>query len=228
MLGYRMKLIFANRNYSSWSLRPWLVLRHFDIAFDEEQVLLSGEGWRETLRRKSPTGKVPVLVDGDLAIPESLAIIEYLNDKYPAKGIWPSNRLERARARAAATEMHGGFQALRQAAPMNLRASHPGKVDIDAVAGELRRLEQIWGELTDRSGGPYLFGNFGGADAMFAPMATRIRTYDLPVSDAAAEYVEAIYALPAFQEWLSLAIKEPWTVDDDEIDIIQARAAAAR
>jgi glutathione S-transferase len=228
MLGYRMKLIFANRNYSSWSLRPWLVLRHFDIAFDEEQVLLSGDGWRETLRKKSPTGKVPVLVDGDLAIAESLAIIEYLNDKYPAKGIWPSNRLERARARAAATEMHGGFQALRQAAPMNLRASHPGKIDIDTVAGELRRLEQIWGDLTDRSGGPYLFGSFGGADAMFAPMATRIRTYDLPVSDAAAEYVEAIYALPAFQEWLSLAIKEPWTVEDDEIDIIQARAAAAR
>ena len=226
MLGYRMKLIFANRNYSSWSLRPWLVLRHFDIAFDEEQVLLSGEGWRETLRKKSPTGKVPVLVDGDLAIPESLAIIEYLNDKYPAKGIWPSNRLERARARAAATEMHGGFPVLRKSAPMNLCASHPGKVDIDAVAGELRRLEQIWGELTDRSGGPYLFGNFGGADAMFAPMATRIRTYDLPVSDAAAEYVEAIYALPAFQEWLALATKEPWTVDDDEIDIIQARAAA--
>ena len=111
---------------------------------------------------------------------------------------------------------------------MNLRASHPGKIDIDTVAGELRRLEQIWGDLTDRSGGPYLFGSFGGADAMFAPMATRIRTYDLPVSDAAAEYVEAIYALPAFQEWLSLAIKEPWTVDDDEIDIIQARAAAAR
>jgi glutathione S-transferase len=226
MLGYRMKLIFANRNYSSWSLRPWLVLRHFDIAFDEEQVLLSGEGWRETIRRKSPSGKVPVLVDGDLALPESLAIIEYLHDKYPAKGIWPSNRLERARARAAATEMHGGFPVLRQWAPMNLRASHPGKVDVDKVAGELRRLEQIWGELTDRSGGPYLFGNFGGADAMFAPMATRIRTYDLPVSDSAAEYVEAIYALPAFQEWLALAIKEPWTVDDDEIDIIQARAAA--
>lgn len=221
-----MKLIFANRNYSSWSLRPWLVLRHFDIAFDEEQVLLSGEGWKETIRRKSPSGKVPVLVDGDLALPESLAIIEYLHDKYPAKGIWPSNRLERARARAAAIEMHGGFPVLRQSAPMNLRASHPGKIDIDSVAGELRRLEQIWGELTDRSGGPYLFGSFGGADAMFAPMATRIRTYDLPVSDAAAEYVEAIYALPAFQEWLALALKEPWTVDDDEIDIIQARAAA--
>ena len=223
-----MKLIFANRNYSSWSLRAWLVLRHFNIPFDEDLVMLSGEGWREAIRRKSPSGKVPVLVDGDVVVPESLAIIEYLNDKYPAKGIWPSNRLERARARAAATEMHGGFSALRQAAPMNLRASHPGKIDIDTVAGELRRLEQIWGDLTDRSGGPYLFGSFGGADAMFAPMATRIRTYDLPVSDAAAEYVEAIYALPAFQEWLSLAIKEPWTVDDDEIDIIQARAAAAR
>lgn len=225
-MGQAVKLIIANRNYSSWSLRPWLVLRHFGIAFDEEQVLLSGEGWKEALRRKSPSGKVPVLVDNDLVVPESLAVIEYLNDKYPAKGIWPSSRVERALARAAATEMHGGFATLRQLAPMNLRASHPSKVDIDAVAGELRRIEEIWGDLTDRSGGPYLFGGFTGADAMFAPVATRIRTYELPVSDAAMEYVEAIYALPAFQEWLKLAIKEPWTVDDDEIDVIQARAAS--
>jgi glutathione S-transferase len=222
-----MKLIFANKNYSSWSLRPWLVLKHFGIAFDEEMALLNGEGWQENIRKKSPTGKVPVLVDGDVVVPETIAIIEYLNDKYPAKGIWPSNRVERALARAAAAEMHGGFTALRNAAPMNLKASHPGKVDLDEVAGDLKRIDRLWGELITRSGGPYLFGQFTAADAMFAPVATRIRTYELPVSDLSMEYVEAIYALPAFQEWLAEAVKEPWVVEQDEIDIIQAKKEAA-
>jgi len=212
-----MKLLFANRNYSSWSLRAWLVLKHFGIPFEEELVLLSGEGWQETIRRKSPSGRVPVLFDGDAIIPESIAIIEYLNDKYPAKGIWPSDRLKRAHARAVAAEMHGGFSGLRGAAPMNLRASHPGKVDPDPIAGELRRIEEIWGDLTAESGGPYLFGKFSGADAMFAPVATRIRTYGLPVSDSAMDYVDAIYSLPAFQEWLAEALKEPRTVDRNAI-----------
>ena len=222
-----MKLIFANRNYSSWSLRAWLVLKHFSIPFDEELVLLSGEGWKENIRKKSPSGKVPVLIDGDLAIPETTAIIEYLNDKYPAKGIWPSNRIERALARSAAAEMHGGFVALRNAAPMNLRSSHPGKVDADLVADDLKRIERLWGDLISRSGGPYLFGTFTAADAMFAPVATRIRTYDLPVTDLAQEYVEAIYALPAFQEWLAEALKETWVVEQDEIDFILAHRNAA-
>jgi glutathione S-transferase len=217
-----MKLIFANKNYSSWSLRAWLVLKHFNIPFDEDMVLLNGDGWRENLRKKSPSGKVPVLVDGDVVVPETIAIIEYLNDKYPAKGIWPSNRVERALARAAAAEMHGGFNAIRNEAPMNLRASHPGKVDPDLVAADLKRIERLWGELISRSGGPYLFGSFTAADAMFAPVATRIRTYELPVTDLAMEYVEAIYALPAFQEWLVEAVKEPWTVEQDEIDSILA------
>jgi glutathione S-transferase len=223
-----MKLIFANKNYSSWSLRPWLVLRHFNIPFDEEMVLLSGEGWQENIRKKSPTGKVPVLVDGDVVVPETIAIIEYLNDKYPAKGIWPSNRVERALARAASAEMHGGFTALRNEAPMNLKASHPGKVDPDLVAGDLKRIERLWGDLISRSGGPYLFGQFTAADAMFAPVATRIRTYELPVTDLAMEYVEAIYALPAFQEWLAEAVKEPWTVPQDEIDVILAERNLAK
>ena len=221
-----MKLIFANRNYSSWSLRAWLVLRHFGIPFDEDLVLLSGEGWQQNIRKKSPSGKVPVLVDGEAVVPETIAIIEYLNDKFPGKGIWPSGRIERARARSVSAEMHGGFGALRNTAPMNLRASHPGKVELEPIAADLRRIEQIWGDLTSESGGPYLFGKFTAADAMFAPVATRIRTYALPASDAAMEYVEAIYALPAFQEWLAAAIAEPWTVEDDEIVIIKARAAA--
>jgi len=220
-----MKLLVGNRNYSTWSLRPWLVLRHFDLPFEDEVLMLSGEGWRETLAKRSPTGKVPVLIDGDLVIPETLAIIEYLADKYPDKAIWPADRADRALARAAAAEMHAGFTALRSNAPMNLRASHPGKVDPDTVRKDLHRVEQLWGQLLARSGGPYLFGAFTAADAMFAPLATRLRTYALPASDTVSAYVEAIYSLPAFQEWLAMALREPWVVDDDEIDVIQGRVA---
>ncbi|KQN72815.1 glutathione S-transferase family protein [Devosia sp. Leaf64] len=220
-----MKLLVGNRNYSTWSLRPWLVLRHFALPFEDEVLMLSGPRWRETLAERSPTGKVPVLIDGDLALPETLAIIEYLADAFPEKPIWPADRRDRALARAAASEMHAGFSQLRTHAPMNLRASHSGKVDLDSVRKDLHRVEQLWGDLLGRSGGPFLFGEFTAADAMFAPLATRLRTYDLPASDTAAKYVEAIYALPAFQEWRALALKEPWIVDDDEIDVIQGRVA---
>lgn len=225
-LGECMKLIFANRNYSSWSMRPWLVLRHFGIPFEEELTPLSGDRWQENIRARSPTGKVPVLIDGDLVIPETIAIIEYLNELFPRKHVWPADRGQRALARAASAEMHSGFAVLRKAAPMNIRASYPGRVPRDVVADDLRRIETLWGDLLGRSGGPYLFGTFCAADAMFAPVATRIRTYDLPASDTVGAYVEAIYAVPAFQEWLAEAIKEPWIVEDDEIDYIQRKARA--
>ena len=119
--------------------------------------------------------------------------------------------------------MHAGFSGLRQHAPMNLRTSLPGRIAIDTVADDLARMENLWGGLLDRFGGPFLFGAFSAADAMFAPLATRLRTYDLPVSDTARSYVDAIYALPAFQSWLAAAVVEPWIVDDDEIDVIQGR-----
>lgn len=220
-----MKLLIGNRNYSTWSLRPWLLLRHFELPFEDEVLMLSGDGWRERLAARSPTGKVPVLIDGDLVIPETLAIIEYLADKFPEKPIWPADINDRALARAASSEMHAGFTALRANAPMNLRASHPGKVDADLVRRDLHRIEQLWGDFLARSGGPFLFGTFTAVDAMFAPVATRLRTYALPISDTASSYVEAIYSLPAFQDWLALALREPWIVDDDEIDVIQGRVA---
>ncbi|WDR05692.1 glutathione S-transferase family protein [Devosia rhodophyticola] len=220
-----MKLLIGNRNYSTWSLRPWLVLAHFDIEFEHELLQLSGPHWRETLRERSPTGKVPVLIDGDLVLPETIAIIEYLADRFPSKQIWPEDVSQRALARAASAEMHAGFPDLRSNAPMNLRASHSGKVALDAVAKDLHRVETLLGDLLARSGGPFLFGHFCAADAMYAPLATRLRTYDLPMSDVLNEYVEAIYGLPAFQSWLAEALKEPWIVDEDEIDVIQGRVA---
>jgi glutathione S-transferase len=220
-----MKLLIGNRNYSSWSLRPWLVLAHFGIPFEDEVLQLSGEGWREVLAARSPTGKVPVLIDGDLVVPETIAIIEYLADLYPDKPIWPVGLKTRAMARAASAEMHSSFVALRSHAPMNLRGSHPGTVSRDSVGKDLHRLEMLLGGFLAKSGGPYLFGEFTAADAMFAPVATRIRTYGLPVSDGLGAYVEAIYSLPAFQQWLAMALKEPWVVDDDEIDVIQGRVA---
>ena len=222
-----MKLLIGNKNYSSWSLRPWLALKHFEVPFEEEQLLLNGPGWKQAMLEQSPTGRVPVLIDGDLRIVESLAIIEYVADLVPERDVWPRDRELRALARSAAAEMHSGFTALRAAAPMNLRASHPNKVSLDSVAADLKRIETIWGDLLQRSGGPFLGGSFCGADAMFAPVATRIRTYALPVPDFAAEYVEAIYALLEFQEWLAAALREAWVVDDDEIDVIRARGQAA-
>jgi glutathione S-transferase len=215
-----MKLVIGNRNYSSWSVRPWLVLTHFGIPFEEELALLSGEGWKENLRRKSPTARVPVLLDGDLVIPETIAIIEYLAEVHPDRPIWPVPRDDRALARAASAEIHAGFNALRNAAPMNLRASLPGRIPYETVEADLKRVEILWEGLLERSSGPYLFGDFTAADAMYAPLASRLRTYDLPVSDTATRYVEAIYALPAFQSLLAKAIAEPWTVERDELDIV--------
>jgi len=183
--------------------------------------MLSGEGWREALRKVSPSGKVPVLIEGDVVVYETIAIIEYLAERFPHKKIWPTDRKQRAVARSAAAEMHAGFSALRNLAPMNLKASYPNRIDLDAVAADLKRIERLWGDLLQKSGGPYLFEEFCAADAMFAPLASRIRTYELPTTDVVGEYVEAIYALPAFQQLLADASKESWVVQRDEIDYAQ-------
>lgn len=221
-----MKLIVANKNYSSWSLRPWLVMRHFGIAFEEELARLDGAGWKAHLQAVSPTGRVPVLIDGDLAIPESLAIIEYLAERFPELRMWPADPAARAVARALAAEMHAGFSALRAAAPMNLRAALPGRVDPDAIAEDLRRIEEIWRTYPGQSGGPFLFGAFSAADAMFAPVATRLETYAIEVAPATRAYMDAILALPAFIEWKRAALEEPWTVEVDEIAPRSGRAAS--
>jgi glutathione S-transferase len=222
-----VKLLIGNKNYSSWSLRAWLALRHFDVPFEEELLLLCGEGWKQKMNGASPTGRVPTLIDGDLVVPETLAIIEYVADIRPEMRVWPKDLAERAQARAAAAEMHAGFAALRNAAPMNIRASYPGRVSVDEIGEDLARLEVLWGGLLARSGGPFLFGAFTGADAMFAPVASRVKTYALPVSDAATRYVAAIHELSCFQEWRAAALEEPWIVEQDEIDFVQGRSSGA-
>ena len=222
-----MKLIFANRNYSSWSLRAWLVLRHFEIPFEEEMVLLSGDDWQENIRTKSPSGRVPVLVDGDLVLPETIAIIEYLADMFPQKAIWPSDRKLRARARAASAEMHAGFTTLRNAAPMNLRASHPGKVDLDAIADDLHARRKAVGRTARplrrpvpvrpvlrrrrhvcAAGDPHPHLRIAGLGHAPRPMSRR-STRCRPSRSGSPR-----------------RCKEPWVVEDDEIDVIQRRARA--
>lgn len=212
-----MRLLIGNKNYSSWSLRPWLVLTHFAIPFDEEMINLGAVNAKSVLASRSPSGRVPVLFDGDLILNETLAIIEYLADSYPNKPIWPINIGARALARAASSEIHAGFTELRSRAPMNLRASYPGRVDYAPIKQDMRRLEVLWGELLARSGGPYLFGDFSAADAMFAPVATRLRTYDIPIAQLTQEYVDTIFNLPAFQQWHGEALNETWRIEHDEI-----------
>ena len=218
-----MKLLIANKNYSSWSMRPWLVLQHFAIPFEEEILPLNGEGWKENLIGRTPYGFVPVLIDGKLQIGETISIIEYLADTNPQKPIWPANIKTRALARSAAAQMHAGFTKIRNAAPMNLRASHPNRINLDEIQPDLDVIEKLWCGNLAEYGGPFLFGEFCAADAMFAPLATRLKTYDLPMSDAVRAYVEAIYSLSSFQIWHEAALKETAIVEMDEIDFIQGK-----
>ncbi|MDR6950896.1 glutathione S-transferase [Ancylobacter sp. 3268] len=215
-----LKLLIANKNYSSWSLRPWLLLKAFDIAFEEEMVLLGDADFKARISVHSPAQRVPVLVDGEAVVWESLAIIEHIAERFPEKAIWPSAPAARAYARAIATEMHGGFGALRSAVPMNLwRPIEPRPLS-DKAAADLAGIAGRWRATRERfgAGGDFLFGAFSAADAMYAPVATRIRTYDLPVDAVAAAYVEAVHAHPAFVEWKAAALKEEQVLPADEVD----------
>jgi len=196
-------------------------MQHFAIPFQEELLPLNGEGWKENLINKTPYGFVPVLQDGDLAIAETLAIIEYLADTNPQKPIWPRDTRLRAKAREASALMHAGFSKIRNAAPMNLRSFYPNRINIEEIQVDLDLIEKLWGGHLQNSGGPFLFGEFCAADAMFAPLATRLKTYDLPMSEIVKKYVNAIYSLSAFNIWYEAALKETAIVEMDEIDFIQ-------
>ena len=207
-----LKLIITNKAYSSWSLRPWLVLAHFHIPFEEILIPMNASDTRERMLEHSPTGKVPALRDGPVEVWESLAIIEYVAEKYPEKPIWPRAKAARARARSLSNEMHAGFAALRNHCPTQFRRPvRKRELTVD-VEADVRRIEAAWAEARSVFGkaGPFLFGRFCAADAMFAPVVNRLHTYDIPVSAATRAYMNAIRDLPAWKAWVSDAEGEPW------------------
>lgn len=213
-------LVIGNKNYSSWSLRPWLAMRHAGLAFDEVLIPLDHPDTKARILEYSPAGKVPVLVDGAATVWESLAILEHLAERYPEAGLWPGDPAARAHARAISAEMHAGFQALRSACPMNLRKRFAHRDRGADVARDVARIQEIWLGCRQRfgAGGPFLFGAFTAADAMYAPVVTRLHTYSVPVDAAVQDYMGAVMGLPAFNEWRRAGIAEPWTLDHDEVD----------
>ncbi len=215
-----LRLIIGNKNYSSWSLRPWLAMTALGIAFEEELVPLDAPDFKERIWARSPAGKVPVLIDGEAVVWESSAILEHLAERFPEKGVWPSDPVARAHARSLATEMHNGFGALRSVAPMNLWRPVEARSFPEEALQDVRRITRRWGEARARfgSGGDFLFGAFCAADAMYAPVATRLRTYAIEIDPVAAAYVEAIHAHPAFVAWKEAALKETGALAEDEVD----------
>jgi glutathione S-transferase len=219
-----MDLYIGNKNYSSWSLRAWLLMKQTGIAFSEHRLSLdwaAGSPFKSILLAIAPTGRVPLLVDDGFAVWDSLAIAEYLAERFPDRHLWPADRRQRARARSLCAEMHSGFAALRNRCPMNIEASLP---EVGArcsgewpdVAADLARLDAMWREALAASGGPFLFGAFGAVDAYFAPVCARIETYRLPVGAEAKAYVERIHALPAMREWCTAARAENEFLVEDE------------
>ena len=215
-----LTLVIGNKNYSSWSLRAWIAMAAAGIGFEEVLIPLGRPDTKERIQKHSPAGKVPVLIDGDAVIFESLAILEHLAERFPKAGLWPADPAARAHARSIAAEMHAGFQPLRSHCPMNLwrpveRLALPAEVEANVA-----RVTEIWRTARDRFGkaGPFLFGSFGAADAMFAPIATRFRTYDIACDGVSRAYVEAIHQHPAFKTWRDAALKETLVIEQDEVD----------
>ncbi len=211
-----LTLIIGNKNYSSWSFRLWIAMRHAGIEFTDEVIPLYQPGSRARILKYSPAGKVPVLLDGDMAIWESLAILEHLAEKFPAVGLWPSEPRARAHARAISAEMHAGFAALRNRCPMNMRRPPKTRALTPEVEQDVKRIEAIWADSRARFGqsGPFLLGAFCAADAMYAPVVTRLLTYDVAIDKTCAAYCKRIMALPAMKEWVAEAKKEPEDIDE--------------
>ncbi|MCT8972665.1 glutathione S-transferase family protein [Microbaculum marinisediminis] len=215
-----LTLVIGNKNYSSWSLRPWLAMRHFEIPFEEVLIPLDQPDTKTRILAQSPGGKVPVLKDGDLTIWDSLAILEYLAERFPEKRLWPERPAARALARSIACEMHSGFTAIRSACPMNLRKRFAYRDRGADVTRDAVRIQQVWADCRRRyrDEGPFLFGAFGAVDAMFAPVVTRFETYAIPVDDEVGAYMNAVLSLPAFLEWKDAGVQESWVLDHDEVD----------
>ncbi len=232
-----LKLYIGNKNYSSWSMRPWVLLRQAGIPFEEVMVRFDSfaddgrSTFKNTLKTLTPTGKVPLLVDDGLAVWDTLAIAEYVAEQFPDKALWPRAKAARARARSICAEMHAGFTALRSNCPMNVEASLPevGALiwrDKPAVRAEVARLVTMWQTLLDEHGGPLLFGEFTIADAYFAPICMRLQTYALPLPQGIASYVERVRALPGVRQWIDHAIAERDFLDFEEPYRLSAEPAA--
>ena len=220
-----LKLYIGNKNYSSWSMRPWVLLRQAGIPFEEVMVRFDSfdgdSAFKATVKALNPNGTVPVLVDGELAVWDTLAIAEYVAERFPDRALWPRDVAARARARSVCAEMHAGFTALRNHCPMNIEADlrEVGQKIVReqaAVRADLERVGSMWTELLATHGGPMLFGDFSIADAYFAPVASRIRTYGLPVPAEAQAYADRVLALPGAQAWIDDALKEHDFVPFDE------------
>lgn len=211
-----LTLIVANKNYSSWSMRPWVLMSARGIRFEDHVLKFHTPEWQANVARLSPTGLVPVLWEGEpgkgFATWDTLAIAERLHDLFPSAGVWPADDRQRARARSVTAEMHSGFRAVRSSMPMNIRGRYPGKGMNEAVAADIARISAIWSAAE----GPYLFGDFCAADAFYAPVATRFVTYGVELAGTAAEYHRRLLEAPAVQAWSRDALEEKEFVAEDE------------
>ena len=213
-----LTLVIGNKNYSSWSMRPWVLMKQLGIPFEEKKLRFHSTEWDAEIERWSPSRLVPVLWNGDQTVWDTLAIAEAMHEWFPEKGVWPKDATARAFARSASSEMHSGFRDLRGAMPMNIRSSYPGKGMSPAVQANIDRIEGLWEEARARfgSGGPFLFGAFSAADAMFAPVTSRFRTYAVKLSPESQRYCDAVLAAPGVRAWVDDAVKEKEFVQDDE------------
>lgn len=211
-------LVIANKNYSSWSLRPWLAMRMAGITFDEIVIPLRQPETKAAILAHSPAGLVPILKHGGHRIWESIAILEYLAERFPASQLWPEDPAARAHARSVSAEMHAGFRALRINMPMNVRASKPGQGMTPEVAVNIARICEIWRDCRERyaATGPFLFGPFSNADAMYAPVVTRFATYGVFLDDVSKAYCQTIRETPPMVEWYAAGAAEPWSIPDYE------------
>ncbi|MEZ4333036.1 MAG: glutathione S-transferase family protein [Myxococcota bacterium] len=207
------EIVIASKNYSSWSLRAWLALEQTGAAYTERLVSTGDPDWHDQVRRLSPSGKVPLLRDGELEIHDSLAIVEFLHERFPAAGLWPPAEGARAFARSVAAEMHSSFHALRASMPMDIQADEPGRGTTPEALADADRIQAIWRECRERfgsaSGGPFLFGPFTAADCFYAPVVFRFRAYHVPLDATARAYCDALVAEPKVAKWVAAARREP-------------------
>ncbi len=213
-------LVVGNKNYSSWSLRPWMALTMAGIPFEEVVIPLDQPRTKAEIASHSKAGRVPILHHGKITVWESLAILEYLADTFPEKNLWPRTKAARAMAHSISSEMHAGFSALRNACPMNLRRPRKPVALSDATHADIQRIENMWRECRANfaKGGKFLFGKFSNADSMYAPVVTRFDTYDIKVAKDTRQYMDNVMATSAFRKWKEAGLKETWKIPHDEVD----------